>query len=95
MLYQQLKDLGITSINTYFDANWHGIREQWVEGMERQHCNLLTSTNNRVEGFNQKLASFVRHMKTVLAVADTERTHRALQIVQKRPLLRLQDQAAK
>ena len=104
VLYQQLKDLGITSVNTYFDANWHSIKEQWVEGLKRQHCNLLTSTNNRVEGFNQKLksvitrhsglASFVRDMKTVLAVAETERTHRALQIVQKRPLLRLQDQAA-
>ena len=105
VLYQQLKDLGIASVNTYFDGNWHGIREQWVEGLKRQHCNLLTSTNNRVEGFNQKLksvitrhsglASFVRDMKTVLAVAETERTHRALQIVQKRPVLRLQDQAAK
>ena len=51
--YQQLKDLDIAAVNTYFDGNWHGIREQWAEGMEQQHCKLLTSTNNRVEGFNQ------------------------------------------
>ena len=58
-----------------------------------------------MEGFNQKLksvitrhsglAAFVRDMKTVLVVAETERTHRALESVQKRPVLRLQDQAAK
>ena len=105
VLHQQLKELGITSVNTYFDVNWHSIREQRVEGLKWQHCNLLTSTNNRVEGFNKKLksvitrhsglASFVSDMKTALAVVETERTHRALQIVQKRPLLRLKDKAAK
>ena len=31
--YQQLKETKLTEVIDYFDTNWHGIKEQWVEGV--------------------------------------------------------------
>ena len=30
--YQQLQNIKFKSVLNYFDKNWHGIRNQWVEG---------------------------------------------------------------
>ena len=43
----------------YFDNNWHGIREQWVEGLILQQRSFMTRKNKHVESVNQKLRSFI------------------------------------
>ena len=43
----------------YFDDNWHGIKEQWVEGLKCEACYYLNSTNHKLESINQKIKSVV------------------------------------
>ncbi|CAL8258529.1 unnamed protein product [Arctogadus glacialis] len=100
-LYGTLVGMNNESVLNYYNTNWHSIKEQWVEGLKRQSLNLMTSTNNRVEGFNHKLKSvitkysgmvtFFKDLKQVLAVLETERSHRALLIVQKTSVMNSQD----
>ena len=92
-LYNTLLSKDHTAVNRYFQANWHDIREQWVEGLKKKQFNFLTSTNNRVECINQKLKSviskysnivtFFKDLKTALKMLETERNHRTLSITQK------------
>ena len=64
--YQQLQNTKLTSVLNYFDKNWHGIRNQWVEGLKHDSCNYLNSANNRLESFNQKVKSVVSKYSTVI-----------------------------
>ena len=57
--YQLLKQTKLKEVIHYFDDNWHGIKEQWVEGLKRESCHYLNSTNNRLESINQKIKSAV------------------------------------
>ena len=41
---QQLKESNLKQVIEYFDDNWHGIKEQWVEGLKREACHYLNST---------------------------------------------------
>lgn len=54
-LYQALQQTKHQAVLTYFDSNWHSIKEQWVEGLKVQQRNFLMQTNNRAESINQKL----------------------------------------
>lgn len=40
--YQQLQQTELKKVIHYFDDNWHGIKEQWVEGLKRESCHYLT-----------------------------------------------------
>ncbi|XP_028330689.1 uncharacterized protein LOC114480607 [Gouania willdenowi] len=91
--YEALCDLNIKPVTDYVNTHWHDIRTQWVEGLKSQAANFMTSTNNRVDPISQKLkgviskysgmVTFFRDLKTELAVLETERNHRTLQIIQK------------
>ena len=48
------------AVRTYFDRNWHGIRQEWVACHKRGHGNYMTDTNNRLESINQKLKAVVK-----------------------------------
>ena len=37
-IYQLLKETKLKNVIHYFDENWHGIKEQWVEGLKRESC---------------------------------------------------------
>lgn len=52
--YDQLMKTRFTAVKTYFNENWHLIREQWVEVLKMKYKTLLNSTNNRIESINQK-----------------------------------------
>lgn len=39
-------------VQNYFDCNWHGIKHEWVEGLNK--VNFLTRTNNHLESFFPK-----------------------------------------
>ena len=47
------------SVTDHFDGNWHGIREQWVDGLKNSQYKYLNKTNNRVESINAKLKSVI------------------------------------
>ena len=51
-------------VRNYHDKNWHTVKEQWVQGLERS-MNLGTHTNNRVESFFAKLKSCVTRRGTI------------------------------
>ena len=57
--YDQFKQSVPKNVIDYFDGNWHGIREQWVDGLKNSQCNYLNRTNNRVESINAKLKSVI------------------------------------
>ena len=94
--YQQLKETKLTEVIDYFDTNWHGIKEQWVEGLKRESCHYLNSTNNRLECINQKIKSVVSKHSPVLNFFEDlmkcldslalERDHRAAMIFKKNPV---------
>ena len=82
-----------TSVAQYYNHNWHSIRKQWVRGLTSQHVNLANMTNNQLESINQKMitsnctfASCVTSLKTAIHSLRTERDHRAVTVVQKRPV---------
>jgi len=58
-VYAQLKDVGCTEFQTYFDRNWLGSREQWVRGLCAKNVNLLNWTNNRIESHNKQIKTAV------------------------------------
>ena len=57
--YQLLKERNLKQVIQYFDDNWHGIKQRWVEGLKCEACHYLNSTNNRLESINQKIKSVV------------------------------------
>ena len=65
-LYVDLQQTRHPAVMTYFDANWHTIREQWVEGLKLRQRSFLTRTNNRVESINQKLKSVITKFSNIV-----------------------------
>ena len=45
------------SVIQYYDANWHSIRDEWVECYKSLNFTLGEKTNNRLESINGKLKS--------------------------------------
>lgn len=92
--YDQFKQSAPKNVTDYFDGNWHGIREQWVDGLKNSQCNYLNRTNNRVESINAKLKSvitrysgmtqFFNDLMQCLSSLQMERDHRALEVMTKR-----------
>lgn len=80
-------------VKSYFDTNWHNIRNEWVEGLKAQQFNLGTRTNNRLESFFQKLKDFVKTKDSLksffigfmdcLATLRNERRLRAIKSITK------------
>ena len=93
-LYDEFKESVPKIATDYFDDNWHGIREQWVDGLKNSQCNYLNRTNNRVESINAKLKSvitrysgmtqFFNDLMQCLSSLQVERDHRAIEVATKR-----------
>ena len=81
------------SVTDYFDGNWHGIHEQWVDRLKNSQCNYLNRTKNEVESINAKLKSvitrysgmtqFFNHLMQCLSSLQVERYQRALEVMTK------------
>ena len=56
-LLQDLQLSGLTTVLTYYDDNWHPIREEWVECFKNMAFTLGERTNNRLESINAKVKS--------------------------------------
>ena len=65
--YQQLLDSGLSNVISYYNDNWHEIREEWVEGYKGAHFTLGESTNNRLENINGKIESVCSRLAYFLA----------------------------
>ena len=65
--YQQLLDSGLSNVISYYNDNWHEIREEWVEGYKGAHFTLGESTNNRLENINGKIKSVCSRLAYFLA----------------------------
>ena len=81
------------TVKTYFDKNWHPIREKWVMGFKFSTGNFLNATNNRLESLNGKLKQviskyssiedFIKQFFIVLAVMRNERSYKTVYSYQK------------
>ena len=91
--YADLKSSSPHSVVSYFDSNWHPIREQWVMCMKHSSGNFLNDTNNRLESINQKIKSvlskhssleeFTKYFLSLLKTLRNERDHKAIKSVHK------------
>ena len=55
--YDMLLKTKIDKVISYFDANWHGIRQEWVRCFMVSY-NFLNETNNRTESLNRTIKLF-------------------------------------
>ncbi|VDI16268.1 Hypothetical predicted protein [Mytilus galloprovincialis] len=58
-VYKEIEEVCPSAVIGYIKSNWHGIRKEWVSGMQLDEGTFLNATNNRLESFNQKLKSVV------------------------------------
>ena len=93
---EELKEIKLTKVIEHFDANWHGIRQEWVGGLRDEGLTYQNRTNNRVESINQKLKSviskfgrlpqFCSELVGAISVLRIERDYRAISVFQKVPV---------
>ena len=91
--YEQLCHEASPAVLSYFNRNWHSIRNQWVDRL-KDGVNLGTRTNNRIESINSKVKSVLKHHSTLLEFAEsilaallslrTERDHKTVNMFQKK-----------
>lgn len=95
--YTDFKSSSPRSVVSYYDSNWHPIREQWVMCMKHSSGNFLNDTNNRLESINQKIKSvltkhasleeFTKYFLSLLSTLRNERDHIAIKTIHKIPIL--------
>ena len=93
--YRSLCDVMPDRVKDYYNSNWHGIRDEWVEGLKYLTMNLGTRTNNRIESFfshlkksivmRGSLKEFFERYMVCLTTLRTERSHRLLNGLHKQP----------
>lgn len=54
-LYEELLNLDLPEVSSYFNENWHVIRDEWTLHGRNRHANYMNATNNRLESLNGKL----------------------------------------
>ncbi|KAK7502609.1 hypothetical protein BaRGS_00006184 [Batillaria attramentaria] len=88
-----LHETGNEKLVDYFEKNWHGIRQEWVQGLKNQSMHLMNWTNNRLESLNQKIKAvldrnmnlmvFVKELMTCFDSFKQELQRRASKVFQK------------
>ncbi len=92
-LYSQFQSSAPREVVTYFNENWHPIRNEWVLGIKSSCGNFLNFTNNRLESINGKLKQVIKRYSSleefiekffiILTALRTERDHKAAIMYQK------------
>ena len=90
-LYSELDKSVPTKVMQYYNANWHDIRDEWVDGLKNTTAHFMNRINNRLESINQKVKSVMTHHSGIttfsiylmkcLSSMSTERDHRAANTV--------------
>lgn len=93
LLYNQFQQDAPKEVVSYFNQNWHLIRNEWVMGLKSSCGNFLNFTNNRLESINSKLKQvitrhssledFIEKFFVVLTALRMERDHKAALMLQK------------
>lgn len=101
--YNEFLGLKLEEVITYYDNNWHNIRDEWTQFGRNAHANYLNSTNNRTESINQKfkivgnrhanLLSFFENIFTTVSVLASERDIRAVRMTMRVPRRRFTDES--
>lgn len=99
--YNDLVDLNLKHVTSYFNENWHCIREEWTLFGLNEHCNYMNTTNNRMESLNNKLKlvgnrnanlqSFFENLSISISHASTEKDLAALRGRMRRSRQRFDD----
>lgn len=55
---------------SYFDDNWHKIRNEWTVYGHNQAGSFMTYTNNRTESINQKMLIIGRKYSSLTTFLD-------------------------
>ena len=94
--YAEFSKSAPQSVTQYYDANWHSIRDEWVECYKSLSFTLGENTNNRLECINGKLKSvcsqfaslscFFDHFFAVLSVLRNERNHNTVMALVSKPV---------
>ena len=92
-LYAEFRRSCPKEVISYFNENWHPIKNEWVLGMKSCTGNFLNFTNNRLENINGKLKQvinryssleqFIEKFFVILTALRTERDHKAAIMCQK------------
>lgn len=103
--YSELLDLKVDDVMSYYNENWHNIREKWTQFGRNTYANYLNSTNNRTESINQKfkmvgnrhanLLTFFENIFTSVSVLSSERDIRAVKTTMRVPRVRFDDDSLK
>ena len=93
--YRSLCDVVPDRMKDYYNSNWHGIRDEWVEGLKYLSMNFGTQTNNRIESFfshlkksivmRGSLKEFFERYMVCLTTLRTEHSHHLLNGLHKQP----------
>ena len=94
--YKTLVETCPPSLTTYYNSNWHVIRNEWVECFKSFSFTLGERTNNRLENINGKIKSvcsrhaslskFFDHIFAVLSTLRNERDHNTTMALVKNPV---------
>jgi len=92
---ERLEAVGCVPVLDFVRLSWHGIRSQWVEGLKEQHLTLGETTMQRIESVSVKmkdvcceiasLQQFFVEFRSFLASMRSERTHRAMTMLTRKP----------
>ena len=69
-LYDELQRSCSKEVISYFNENWHNIKEEWVLGLKYLSGNFLNFTNNCLECINGKLKQVINRNGSLEEIVD-------------------------
>lgn len=91
--YKELRDLDLEEVTSYYEDNWHNIREQWSMFGRNKYAHYMNTTNNRCERLNRtfkqigsrysNLLVFFQNITTSVAVIASEKDIKAVRSTMK------------
>ena len=88
-LYADFVSVVPSAVASYFNTNWHGIKNEWVLGMKSCSGNFLNFTNNRLESLKKQvidcystLKDFFEKFFVILSTLRIERDHKVAMMMQ-------------
>ncbi|GBM10848.1 hypothetical protein AVEN_188435-1 [Araneus ventricosus] len=93
--YSKLMSLNIQDFTTYYNKNWHCIKNEWVLYEQNRNFIIRNRTTNRLENSNQKMKSVITWYSALCKFfqdliisgvsTNVKRDHRAITMTEKVP----------
>lgn len=87
-VYKELCDLNLQHVTSYFNENWHGIKDEWTMFGRNQYAHFMSTTNNRSERLNRtikqlgqrnaNLLVFFENLSTTISYLASEKDIKAV-----------------